>query len=224
MPFLFETLQLWIDEPARGGPENMAIDEWLLGNAETPLLRVYRWEENWGSLGYFAAISVARENFPGLAWVRRWTGGGLVDHRDDWTYTLVVPGREGLATMRGAESYRLIHGALGRVLADEGGGVRISGGRDFTGAAACFENPVAHDLVDASGRKIAGAGQRRTRSGLLHQGSVSGALDPSMSRKRAEALGATLASEIKPVPVKLELAEIEKLEGRYREERWTGRR
>jgi lipoate-protein ligase A len=37
---------------------------------------------------------------------------------------------------------------------------------------ACFEKPVAWDLLGADGEKIAGAGQRRSRKGILHQGSV----------------------------------------------------
>ncbi|MFN2477371.1 MAG: hypothetical protein ABR526_13640, partial [Chthoniobacterales bacterium] len=36
---------------------------------------------------------------------------------------------------------------------------------------ACFANPVESDVM-ANGRKIAGAAQRRTRAGLLHQGSI----------------------------------------------------
>src|SRR4029077_16539069 len=36
---------------------------------------------------------------------------------------------------------------------------------------ACFANPVVSDVME-SGRKIAGAAQRKTRSGLLHQGSI----------------------------------------------------
>lgn len=222
MPFLFETLQLWIDESARSGPENMAVDEWLLANVEVPLLRVYRWEENWGSLGYFGAIAEARQTFPGLNWVRRWTGGGLVDHRDDWTYTLVVPIGDPLARLRGAESYRLIHVSLSEVL--ESGGVRLSAGHEVTGAAACFENPVEHDLVDASGRKRAGAGQRRTKTGLLHQGSVSGRLELNESRKRGKALAALLAPEVRNFLGKPGVEEIGSRVGRYRETDWTQRR
>lgn len=224
MPFLFETLQLWFEEPARSGPENMAVDEWLLTHAESPVLRVYRWEENWGSLGYFGAISEARKTFPGLDWVRRWTGGGLVDHRDDWTYTLVVPGGESLASQRGAESYRLIHEALGSVLASETGGIRLSVGEQVTGAAACFENPVEHDLVDGSGLKRAGAGQRRTKMSLLHQGSVSGALAMVASRQRAEALAAVMAVEVQVLATTPCEDAIGELMGRYREMAWTERR
>ncbi len=36
---------------------------------------------------------------------------------------------------------------------------------------ACFANPVRDDLI-FRGRKIAGAAQRRTRGGFLHQGSI----------------------------------------------------
>jgi lipoate-protein ligase A len=35
----------------------------------------------------------------------------------------------------------------------------------------CFANPVSADVMIDS-RKIAGAAQRRTRAGLLHQGSI----------------------------------------------------
>ena len=56
---------------------------------------------------------------------------------------------------------------------------------------ACFEKPVAWDLLGENGEKIAGAGQRRSRYGVLHQGSVqapAGALDELsdfLSRKSA---------------------------------------
>jgi lipoate-protein ligase A len=35
----------------------------------------------------------------------------------------------------------------------------------------CFANPVRADVL-VDGRKVAGAAQRRTRAGLLHQGSI----------------------------------------------------
>jgi len=169
---VFENLQLWLDPVARPGPEAMAVDEWLLGEVQVPLLRIYRWHGEWGSLGYFGSLSEAQKNFPGLQWVRRWTGGGTVDHREDLTYTLVVPIFHPLARARGAESYRLIHEALAAALEMAGLSARLSNGAEETGAAACFENPVCHDLGTSGSRKLAGAGQRRTKNGLLHQGSV----------------------------------------------------
>jgi len=202
----------------------MAVDEWLLETASRPLLRVYRWEQGWGSLGYFGRLAVAATDFPELKWVRRWTGGGTVDHRADWTYTLIVPAGESLSQTRGAESYRLIHAALGEVLRSEGRVVRLSAGDEQTGAASCFENPVCYDLVDASGQKIAGAGQRRSRLGLLHQGSVAGICPEIHFRSRAGTLADALANETCEVFYDSPQSEIDRRSMRYADAGWTGRR
>ena len=60
---------------------------------------------------------------------------------------------------------------LARVLNALGQNVELSDHDDGDGSV-CFNNPVAFDLADTQGVKIAGAGQRRTRHGLLHQGSL----------------------------------------------------
>ncbi|GAA5121508.1 hypothetical protein GCM10023212_16860 [Luteolibacter yonseiensis] len=191
---VFEKLQLWVDPVKRPGPEAMAVDEWLLETARSPVLRVYEWSGDWASVGYFGRIAEARVAFPGVDIVRRWTGGGMVDHRADWTYTLVAPQGEPLAGWRGAESYRRIHAVLAEVLTAEGIPARLGSGEGETGAALCFENPVNHDLLGADGRKLAGAGQRRSRTGLLHQGSVAVGAGTDGMRRRAESLAARLGS------------------------------
>jgi lipoate-protein ligase A len=190
---VFAKMALWLDPRKRPGPEAMAVDEWLVESTGIPVLRVYGWQGNWGSLGYFGEISEARAALPGLDWVRRWTGGGLVDHRADWTYTLVVPAGVKLCQLRGAESYRLIHAALATALEAEEIDVRLSSGDRQTGAALCFRNPVGHDLVDGTGRKLAGAGQRRTKSGLLHQGSLDLPCAEAVCGVRAARLATALA-------------------------------
>lgn len=190
---VFQKLRLWMDSVKRSGPEAMAVDEWLLETAELPVLRVYQWDGDWASLGYFGKLADAQTKFAGVNWVRRWTGGGIVDHRTDWTYTLVVPKSETLATARGAESYRWIHAALVEALSGEQVVARVSNGEDETGALLCFENPVSYDIVSAEGRKIAGAGQRRTRDGLLHQGSLAIVTDENLSAKRAKTLASAVS-------------------------------
>jgi lipoate-protein ligase A len=192
---VFEQLQVWMDPVKRPGPEAMAVDEWLLETAEIPMLRIYGWQGEWGSVGYFGKLADARAAFPELEWVRRWTGGGTVDHRADWTYTLIAPAGSGIAGLRGAESYRLIHEALALALRQEGIDARLSSGQDETGAALCFKNPVGHDLIDPAGSKLAGAGQRRTRRGLLHQGSVAVPCDGENSFKRAWRLADLLTDQ-----------------------------
>lgn len=180
---IFKTLEYWRDGHARSGAENMAVDQLLLEKAgQYPLLRVYRWSEPTVSFGYFHSLQDARSAFPAtaaqpLAYVRRWTGGGVVDHRVDLTYTLVIPRGCPLADERGTQSYRLIHQMLGETLNKLGQEVRLVAADDHNSGSVCFSNPVAFDLTDAKGMKIAGAGQRRTRHGLLHQGSLHTALD-----------------------------------------------
>jgi lipoate-protein ligase A len=223
---LIEKLQLWMDPVLRSGPEAMAVDEWLLETVTLPVLRIYVWQGEWASIGYFGEIAAARAAFPGVDLVRRWTGGGMVDHRADWTYTLVAPQSEALASCRGAESYRRIHSALRETLLTEGIDARMSAGEDETGAALCFENPVHHDLLGPDDRKLAGAGQRRSRQGLLHQGSVSSpCTDHAISQKRSEDFAGRLAGEwqklsLLPDPENL----ARRMAARYTREVWTSRR
>lgn len=223
-------LKLWMDPRPRTGPEAMAVDEWLLLKYPHPILRVYRWEGEWGSLGYFDRLSVAQRAVPGVAqWVRRWTGGGTVDHRKDWAYTLIIPGADKRdRNLGGAESYRYIHSALARALEPEGLDVTLSCGNLMTGSKACFENPVAHDLINAAGQKLAGAGQRRSTSGMMHQGSVALPLeDDDASRERAERLAAELTENSWQTVNKTDVPASwlrDAVRGRYGHPQWTGRR
>ncbi|MCW1915203.1 hypothetical protein OJ996_16570 [Luteolibacter sp. GHJ8] len=210
-------LQLWIDPVPREGPENMAVDQWLAETSRVPVLRPYRWTEGWGSFGYF----VKHADLPpkDLRWVRRWTGGGIVDHRADWTYTLFIPRGLELAEARGAESYRVIHAAVVAALNGAGIPARLAGPAAPAAGGECFIQPVEHDVLDAEGRKIAGAGQRRTARGLLHQGSV-GCVPPA-----AEALASELSVEVDLVSLEPPPEVISNLAGeRYGKEGWTFRR
>ena len=95
-----------------------------------------------------------------------------------------------LAEARGAESYRVIHAALVSALRASGINARLSAEMPPAAGGECFLQPVEHDVLDAAGRKLAGAGQRRTARGLLHQGSVAG------SASHAEVLAEALADRV----------------------------
>ena len=216
-PRVLPLLRLWIDSTPREGPENMAVDEWLADTSDQPVLRSYRWRPGWGSFGYFVKTGDLPSG--GLKWVRRWTGGGIVDHRADWTYTLFVPRGSALAEAKGAESYRAIHGALVVALASAGITARLSGSMPPAAGGECFTQPVEHDLLDAAGRKIAGAGQRRTARGLLHQGSVAAPCRPESVL--AEGLAETVRHWCgEPDPRWLEA----RIGSRYGLDSWTRRR
>lgn len=173
----FERLWVVEDPEPRSGPVHMALDEALLHACADgpPLLRFYRWAAPAVSFGYFEPVGDARRLARGREIVRRMTGGGLVEHGEDLTYALVVPRAEPFVSLRSGETYRLIHVALASALARTGVTVRShqepSESVLSPDGNACFQRPVPHDLV-AEGGKIAGGAQRRTRAGLLHQGSV----------------------------------------------------
>ena len=56
--------------------------------------------------------------FAGRDLVRRWTGGGIVEHGQDFTYSLVCPGDENLPTT--IEFYRFVHLAIANILQKNG--------------------------------------------------------------------------------------------------------
>jgi lipoate-protein ligase A len=65
----------------------------------------------------------------------------------------------------------VIHEEIATYLNGSGREVGLAAQSEEKVSDACFENPVAFDLL-SGGMKIAGAAQRRARCGLLHQGSI----------------------------------------------------
>jgi lipoyl(octanoyl) transferase len=175
---MFERLWCLHDAEPRGGALNMAIDELILEHAAAtarPVLRTYRWAEPFVSIGYFDRIDIIEEQFPNRPLVRRWTGGGAVDHREDFAFTLAVPGADPSAGWPAARRYLAIHGCVSAALAQLGVAAesvgRARSALKLPAPAPCFAAPVCGDLM-ADGRKIVGGAQRRTRNGVLHQGSI----------------------------------------------------
>jgi len=214
---LFEQLTEVVDRDPHDAALNMAIDEVLLYRARTPQLRIYRWSAPAVSFGYFGVCREVAAQWPTREMVRRWTGGGVVPHGDDLTYTLVVPRSCAFFSLPLGESYRAIHERIASMMPEsqiaESEGRRIS--------EACFENCAQYDVVIRD-RKIAGAAQRRTRAGLLHQGSIQHA----PSSELAAALPHVLAANVTQRPLSAEeLLEAQSLAGtKYRTEAWLRRR
>ncbi len=194
---LFTSLLVYHDVDSRSGALNMAIDEALLETATVPRIRFYQWDHPAISFGYFGKYDDVANQDRDI--VRRWTGGGIVFHGQDLTYSLVIPATDGAFKESSMSIYEKIHRAiqlalgmsgqtteLWRAHAPSGAGDRALAianfAEDFGGGAEirrrsacapqnCFANPVRADVV-FNGRKVAGAAQRRTRRGLLQQGSI----------------------------------------------------
>lgn len=177
-----------LPERTAGAAENMAADFLLLQRHPRPgvaRFRHYLWRHPAFTFGYSQRLDFIRAQVAAVAGderppeiCRRPTGGGLVDHRDDWTYALVVPRGHPLEEMRASESYRAVHEALASVLRAHGvpavtkPSAEPGAGEDGP-AGVCFERAEIHDVVNAdTGVKIAGAAQKRSRHGMLFQGSI----------------------------------------------------
>ncbi len=169
-----------------GAAENMAVDFLLLQRyprATVPRFRHYGWRGPACTFGYAQKIAFIREQiaaqFDGPCDAcRRPTGGGLVDHRDDWTFSLVIPRGHPLEELRATQSYREVHGALAAALRAQGvpavtKAIREPDAAEPGPAGVCFQRAEVHDVVhEQSGEKIAGAAQKRNKQGLLFQGSI----------------------------------------------------
>ena len=165
-------LHLWQDTVPREGPLNMALDEAMLLQAEGVWMRVYGWEESSVSIGFSQPISVIPDAQAGWPMVRRWTGGGVVVHDGDWTYTLAAPAGSDLSEQRAVDTYREIHEAMIRALHEAGmHACTLQSENTSDGMGVCFVEPAKFDVVWQE-QKIAGAAQRRAKTGFLHQGTI----------------------------------------------------
>jgi lipoate-protein ligase A len=168
---IFDEL-IWIDDMSpRPAALNMAIDEALLMQPSTAaaLFRTYRWESRSVSFGYFLKWAPIREQYPDRDLVRRWTGGGAVEHGEDFTYSLILPRTE--KSLRAQALYETLHLSIAEAFRENGKPVALSEGMGDGRAMNCFDQPVQHDVTQG-GIKIAGAAIRRLRDRLLLQGSI----------------------------------------------------
>ena len=181
---LFATLVVYKDVAVHSAAMNMAIDEALLESATVPSVRFYGWHSPALSFGYFGRFSDVAIYASQRDLVRRWTGGGIVFHGDDITYSIALPSSDPAFLESSMTIYEKIHRALAGALNAIGQRAVVAGSDDAGLALAtevtirasgdnCFANPVCADVM-VNGRKVAGAAQRRTRRGLLQQGSIQG--------------------------------------------------
>ena len=181
---------------------NMALDEALLevmSRLQAPMLRFYGWTEPAASFGYFQKYSSVERATLLRPLVRRPTGGGIVPHDADWTYSFAVPPGHEWHSLAAIESYRRIHEWIQRAFVKlkvptelAPSAKSASGNPDIPGE--CFTGHEKFDLL-WHGKKVAGAAQRRNKLGLLIQGSVQPPLiSPSRSNWEEAMLAAARES------------------------------
>jgi lipoyl(octanoyl) transferase len=168
---MLDELRVYDDLEPRPAALNMAVDEALLESATEPVLRFYRWRRPSISFGYFGHYAEAASQAGDREIVRRWTGGGIVPHGDDLTYSIIIPAAVPFFARSSLEVYAAIHDAIRRALEANGVEALLAENAAPKVSEDCFANAVRADVI-SDGRKIAGAAHRRSRAGLLHQGSI----------------------------------------------------
>ena len=158
----------------------MAVDEFLfrsLGEEATTYLRFYRWDNPTVSIGRsqkagkVVDLDFCRQN--GIEIVRRITGGKLVLHHKEVTYSVCSSDTD-IFSHKLMGSYRLISGALNRGL--KGMGIESHLAKETPsgyarGASPCFARP-ARDEIEMNGKKIIGSAQKRTGNKFIQHGSI----------------------------------------------------
>ena len=231
---MFAALNVYHDAAAHSAAMNMAIDEALLEYATVPSIRFYRWHSPALSFGYFGKFAHVACYASERDLVRRWTGGGIVFHGDDLTYSIVIPANDNAFSESSMAIYEKVHGVLCDAVGGNGKRAVVAGGGNPGGAADairiafsaggynCFANPVRADVI-VDGRKIAGAAQRRTRRGLLQQGSIQGIdLENGLSERFAVELSNNCQPQSLPKAVRCRAREI--AAQKYGAEAWLRKR
>ena len=174
-----------IDTGALDGAGNMAVDEALLAcfdpKESLPVLRLYGWNPPAFSLGRYqhaaAVLDLARCSEQGIRVVRRITGGGVIYHAEELTYSIVCAPRHIPQVRTVKESFERLCGFLlltYRTLALD---ARFAVEHKYEHAklgvreAFCFAGKEEYDII-VNGRKIGGNAQRRRKETIFQHGSI----------------------------------------------------
>ncbi len=175
-----KTWRLIVDRKPATGAWNMAKDEFLFQRLEQEagtILRFYSWARPTVSLGYSQKPELVLDadycRRTGVDIVRRITGGKLVLHDQEVTYSLCSSDIETFSSQLSA-SYRLIAQGLMRGLESIGLKPRLADSppeKYVRGAFPCFSYP-ARDEIEVQGRKLVGSAQKRIGDRFLQHGSI----------------------------------------------------
>lgn len=173
-----------LDTGSRSAEENMRLDAELLETLDEqrlPILHFYDWKGDSATYGYFVKpsdfLNLDRVEELGLNLARRPTGGGIVFHIWDLAFSLLVPSHHPHFSESTLDNYAFVNNAVlaavSDFLKDQPQLIPSSAAPlDSSCTRFCMAQPTKYDVV-LEGKKIAGAAQRKTKKGFLHQGTIS---------------------------------------------------
>jgi len=171
---------------ARDGPMQMALEEIAAETAASGgprTVRAYQWSPSTLSMGYrqeAESVGWAFCEHEGIDVTRRQTGGGGIYHDEfgDISYSIVAPADELPGDLM--DCYEVLCEPILDAFHEMGVDAQfVPEEHPALHEPACYLRALhpAHDMV-ASGRKIAGNAQYRTRDAVIQHGSLSYALAP----------------------------------------------
>jgi len=183
---MFE-LKTWriLDTGKGSASWNMGVDEALLTNFkedDLPILRLYGWERAL-SLGRFSDIEQSLDQQKidemNFSYVRRMTGGGVLVHAEDISYSLILP-RKLLKEVGVKESYHYLCRFLIQFYARLGLDASFASDLQLKQKRSdiCLAGHEAYDIM-IEDKKMGGNAQRYTHDALFQHGSIPISMDKS---------------------------------------------
>ncbi|MDB2613708.1 hypothetical protein N9Y92_00950 [Chlamydiales bacterium] len=172
-----------LDTGIQSAQRNMEIDADLLKEMENkpqPILHHYEWENHTITYGlltkpeHFLDLNACKKE--GISLAKRPTGGGILSHFSDLAFSLIIPNGHPLVSMNTLNNYHTVNQAVIESLKPFGvQGTLLPSEptpKDNACKSFCMAKPTIYDVM-VNKQKLGGAAQRKTRFGLLHQGSIS---------------------------------------------------
>lgn len=172
--------------PGLDGYSNMVMDAELLERytqdpRRLPVFRIYTWKDPFYTLGHSQdpqqELDTALCEQHGIGFVKRITGGGIIYHDHEITYSMVCSRNDLPGHSLVAESFKhicsfLLHfyrrlGLQPRFAADIPGAAGFSAGL----SSFCFAGREKYDIL-IDNKKIGGNAQKRTREVIFQHGSI----------------------------------------------------
>lgn len=180
-----------IDTEVQSAEENMRFDTELLEQADTrsrPVLHLYEWAGESATYGYFTdpqeLLDLSQAQNLRLHLARRPTGGGIVFHIWDMAFSVLVPAHCPEFSINTLENYAFVNRAVLAAVQeflDHRPPLTLTPDDFSPWDADCFHfcmaKPTKYDVM-WDGKKVAGAAQRKTRKGFLHQGTIALVMPP----------------------------------------------
>ena len=183
-----KNIRMWrfIDTGLKDAVWNMALDEVLLNDfndVNLPIFRIYRWEPSL-SFGRFTDVlksvdldKVKRRN---LSYVRRITGGGVLVHGGDISYSIILPVKF-LETKGVKDNYRYLCQFLINLYKKLGLNASYANEEQHNSKSSniCLASKEKYDIV-IDGKKIGGNAQRYSNKLLFQHGSIPIKIDEAL--------------------------------------------